>query len=207
MPNKFKVPDSEIKHFVLPELRGDIVGMKDEAKGYQTVEEIEAIQKKAFNQAVKKGHEKGLQQGLAEAAKLTNIFNFLQSPLKELDKQVESQLTELALLIAKLLLKKECEFDIEHIQKLIHDSLEYLPVKTRDIVVHLNAADIALLQKSEVNIDEQRWKYIADNSVRQGGCVIESSTSHIDASVETRVQQLVEQLNLPPRKVKKSEEK
>ncbi len=196
MSRRFEVPESDIKHFVMEELRGDIVGNADDAKGYQTTEEIERLQKKAFDSAVKKGHAKGLQQGLADASKLKNIFDFLQSPLDELDKQVESELTDLTLLIAKYLLKKECEFDAEHIQKLIHDSLEYLPVKTRDITVHLNAADVALFEKSDVDIKKQSWKYIVDNSVQQGGCIIESSTSHIDATVEARVQQLIDQLSL-----------
>ncbi len=200
MSRRFEVQESDIKHFVMQELQGDIVGMKDESKGYQTTEEIERLQKEAFNKAVKEGHEKGLQQGLQQgledSAKLKNIFNFLQSPLDELDKQVENELTDLALLIAKLLLKKECEVDAEHIQKLIHDSLEYLPVKTRDITVHLNAADVALFDKSDVDIKKQSWKHIVDNSVQQGGCIIESSTSHIDATVEARVQQLVDQLSV-----------
>jgi len=196
MSNKFEVSDNDIKHFILPELRGDIVGLKDEPKKYQTVEEIEALQKKAFNKAVKAGHEQGLKQGLAEANKLINMFNFLQQPLEDLDVQVEKQLTELAILIATLLLKKSCEFDVEHIQKLIHDSIEYLPIKTRDISVRLNPADIALFEKSEVDIKQQSWDYVSDKNVRQGGCIIESSTSHIDASIETRIQQLVEQLNL-----------
>jgi len=196
MPNKFEVPDNDIKHFIMPELRGDIVGLKDDPKKYQTTEEIEAIQKKAFNNAVKSGHDQGLKQGLAEASKLINMFNFLQSPLDDLDVAVEKQLTELTILIATLLLKKTCEFDVEHIQQLIHDSIEYLPIKTRDITVRLNPADIALFEKSDINIKEQTWGYAADKTVRQGGCIIESSTSHIDASVEARVEQLVEQLSL-----------
>ena len=34
-----------------------------------------------------------------------------------------------------------------------------------------------------------------DPAITQGGCKIDSDQSHIDASVETRVQQLVDQLN------------
>ncbi len=196
MSKLFNVSENDVQHYVLPELKGHIVGMQDAAIRPQTVEEIEALQKQAYDEAVVAGHAEGLKQGLQQANKLQNVFNFLQQPLQELDKQVEHQLADLAILLAKLLLQKESRVDEQHIQKLVHDSLEYLPIKSRDIQVRLNAADIALLNQAEINTDEQSWGCITDNTITPGGCIIESSTSHIDATVEARVQQLVDQLNL-----------
>ncbi len=196
MSKTINVSESEIKHYVAPELSGRIVGLKNEAVRPQTVEEIERLQKQAYDEAAKKGHADGFKQGLKETEKLKTIFNFLQQPLNDLDKQVEQQLTELALLIAKMLLQKESALDVQHIQNLVHESLEYLPVKSRDIQVRLNASDITLFEQADINLNEQTWQCVADNSVTPGGCIIESSTSHIDASVETRVQQLVDQLNM-----------
>jgi len=200
MSNRFKVSESDIQHYVPPELKGNIVGMQDEAIRPQTVEEIEALQKQAYDEAVKAGHAEGIKQGLQEmtnkARQLQKAFNFLQQPLNELDKQVEKQLTELAILLAEQLLQKESKLDAQHIQNLVHNSLEYLPVKSRDIQVRLNADDIALLNQAEIDTNEQSWNCVADNSVTPGGCIIESATSHIDATVETRVQQLVDQLSL-----------
>jgi len=200
MSNRFNVSDSDIQHYVAPELTGNIVGMQDEAIRPQTVEEIEALQKQAYEEAKQAGHAEGLKQGLQEmtnkANQLQKVFNFLKQPLNELDKEVEQQLTELAILLAQQLLQKESKLDAQHIQSLVHESLEYLPVKSRDIEVHLNPDDIALLQQAEIDINAQSWNCITDKSVTRGGCVIESATSHIDATVETRVQQLVDQLNL-----------
>jgi len=204
MSKPFKVPESEIKHYVPPELSGNIVGMNEEALRPQTVEEIEALQKQAYEEAVKEGYDAGLKKGLQEMsvkasklqATIQNMINFLQQPLKDLDKQVEYQLAELSILLANLLLQKESKLDAEHIQNLVHNSLEYLPVKSRDIQVRLNSEDIALLNQAEIDTNEQSWRYITDNTISPGGCIIESSASHIDATVETRVQQLVEQLSL-----------
>ena len=200
MSNRFKVSESDIQHYVPPELTGNIVGMQDEAIRPQTVEEIEALQKQAYDEAVKAGREDGLKQGLREmevkAKQLQNMFNFLQQPLNELDKEVEQQLTELAIMLSEKLLQKESKLDVQHIQNLVHESLEYLPAKSRDIQVRLNADDIALLTQAEIDIDRQSWSCVADNSITPGGCVIESNSSHIDATVETRVQQLVDQLSI-----------
>jgi len=200
MSKRLKVSESDIQHYVPPELTGNIVGMQDEAIRPQTVEEIEALQKQAYDEAVQAGHAEGLKQGLQEmtnkANQLQKVFNFLKHPLNELDKQVEQQLTELSILLAQQLLQKESKLDAQHIQSLVHESLEYLPVKSRDIQVHLNPDDIALLNQAEIDTDEQSWVCVADNKISPGGCVIESAASHIDATIETRLQQLVDQLNL-----------
>jgi flagellar assembly protein FliH len=99
-------------------------------------------------------------------------------------------------MLSEKLLQKESKLDVQHIQNLVHESLEYLPVKSRDIQVRLNADDIALLTQAEIDIDQQSWSCVADSSITPGGCVIESNSSHIDATVETRVQQLVDQLSI-----------
>ena len=197
MAKPFSTDAENIKHWVLPEVSGQVVGAKkDEALRPQTVEDIEAV----YEEGRQKGYEAGLSQARAEIEKVTRMFQFLQQPLHDMDEQVELQLTELAMTIARLLLKKECSEDGAHIQQLVHESLEFLPVQTRNIQVHLNPADIQLMKKAGVDPDEQDWKCVADASITQGGCKVDSEQSHIDASVETRIQQLVDQLNehLPP---------
>ena len=124
------------------------------------------------------------------------MFKFFQQPLEELDVEVEHQLADLAVLIAQQLFNKESSLDAQHIHNLVHESLDYLPVKARDVRVRLNPDDIALLNQAEINTSDQVWTCVADNTVSAGGCIIESDTSHIDATVETRIQQLVDQLNL-----------
>jgi len=196
MAKKFSVDEADIQHYVPPELSGHIVGMRDESLRPQTVEELEAIQQQAFEEGRQQGFEKGMTEAAARARQLESIFNFLQRPLDEMDQQVEHQLADLAVVLARSLLKKESSLDARHIDQLVHESIEYLPVKARDIRVRLNPADIALLNQADIDIHEQNWNCISDPSVSVGGCLIESDTSHVDASVETRVQQLVDQLNL-----------
>lgn len=200
MKKPYTISDDQVKHYIAPELRGRIVGLRDEMVRPQTVEEIEALQKLAYEEARQAGHAEGVKQGLQEvkqkANKLQAVINFLQQPLDDMDEEVEHQLTELTMLLAKQLLKKESSVDHQHIQNLLHESLQYLPLKSQDIRVRLNPADIELLKLGEVNLDEQSWKCVADTSVRAGGCIIESDRSVVDASVENRITQLMEQLGL-----------
>lgn len=118
----------------------------------------------------------------------------MEQPLEELDETVVNQLTEMTLTLMRLLLKKECATDPSYIQGVIQEALEFLPVKSREISVHLNPADLELLKHSGLDFDQEKSRYVADPSVTQGGCKVESDQSHIDATLETRVQQLVDQI-------------
>jgi len=191
MPKPFSTKEENIKHWVLPEVSGRLVGGDASASMRpQTVEDIEAV----FEEGRKKGYEAGFAEARAETAKISRILQFMQQPLHELDEEVEQQLTELAMTLARLLLKKECSEDVTHIQKLVHESLEFLPIQSRSIRVHLNPADVQLMKKAGVD-PQQEWKCVEDPKITQGGCKIDSDQSHVDATVETRVQQLFDQLS------------
>lgn len=207
MPKKYTVTDAEVQHYVPPELKGHIVGLRSDGLRPQTVEEIEEIQKQAFEEGKKQGYEAGHQQGYeemqvqvaefkAKAEQLQSVIDFMSQPLKQMDQEVEQQLADLATVLAKYLLKKDSSLEAEHIYSLVHESLEYLPVKARNVCVRLHPDDIALLNQAEIDINDQSWSCVADNKISAGGCMVESDTSHIDATVETRLQQLVEQLDM-----------
>lgn len=211
MTKKYTVSDADIKHYSPPHLTGRIVGKREESLRPQTVEEIEELQKQAFEEASQRGfkkgyddgHQKGHEEMLLEAeafkekAKhLIDMMEFLQHPLKQMDEEVEHQLSQLAVVLAKCLLKKDTAIDAEHIYKLVHDSLDYLPVKARDIRIRLHPDDIALLNQADFDTSDQSWQCVADSTITAGGCLIESDASHIDATLETRVQQLIEQMEL-----------
>ena len=211
MVKKYTVTDAEIRNYIAPELSGKIVGKRDDIVPLQTVEEIEALHKQAYQEGKQQGYDAGFQQGhdkgyaeMQEKAEefqeksrqLESILHFLEQPLKEMSQDVEHQLAELSVMLAKQLLKIESRTDPQHIFKLVEESLEYLPLKSRNVSVHLNQEDIALLNQAELDIENQSWTIVADNSVTAGGCKIESDASHIDSTVETRIEQLVEQMQL-----------
>ena len=195
MSKPFSVDEDQIKHYVLPEVTGDIVGLGREAIKPQTVEDIEALQQQAYQEGLEQGRKDGLVEIQAEARKLAGMFNFFSKPLQTLDEEVEQQLTQLALEVARQVIKKECETGAETIQSVIHEALEFLPVSARNVRIRVNPKDHQLLQQGDISAEQQDWNLIADGKVSRGGCLVESDSSHIDASLETRVQQIIERLS------------
>ncbi len=199
----FHVDDDNIKHWVLPEVHGNIVGESGEAVIPQTVEDIEALHKQVYEEALQKGREEGLKQGReegladmqAKAKQLEQMFNYFEHPLQTLDQDIDRQLTELALSVSRLVIKKATVADAEHIQNLVHEAISFLPVNSRNISVRLNTFDRQLLEQAGVDTEAQDWACISDDSITQGGCIIESASSHIDATLEKRLAEVFEQLS------------
>lgn len=195
MAKPYSANEKDIKHWLLPEISGNIVGLTSrENKKPQTVEEIQVLQKQAYEEGRQEGMQKGMAEMQVKAKQLVNVFNFMARPLQQLDADVEKELAQFALTIASMLLKKECSVDAEHINTLIHETLEYLPLNSRNVRVKLNPSDISLLTQAGVELKTPDWMGVADKAVTQGGCVIESDTSQIDATVETRIQQIFDQI-------------
>ena len=195
MTKPFSANDKDIKHWLMPEISGNIVGLNSrDNKKPQTVEEIQALQKQAFEEGRQEGIQKGMADMQAKSKQLVNVFNFMARPLQQLDADMEKELAQFALTIASMLLKKECSVGAEHIHTLIHETLEYLPINSRNVRIKLNPADISLLTQSGVELKAPEWVCVADKVVTQGGCVIESDTSQIDATVEARIQQIFDQI-------------
>lgn len=54
--------DPQVKHWIMPEVTGHILGAENTVKGPQTVEDIEALQKQAWEEGRKDGYEAGMEQ-------------------------------------------------------------------------------------------------------------------------------------------------
>lgn len=200
-----------------------------------TAEEIEAMQKQAYDEAYaqgmqegleaghregqEKGHTEGLEQGHKEGHesgyaaghaegleagraemeatrdRFTALIDCLDAPLAEMDEQVEHELVELVIAIARQLIRRELNTQPEQITSLIRDALKLLPASTRRVTLHLNPADIERTRAS-LQADENlpRWKIAESSEITPGGCQITTENSFMDATVEKRLATAISQL-------------
>lgn len=180
---------------------------------FLTVEKIEEIQKHAHDEAYEKAYKEAYDKGIKDSEKfleeqlqaersqlkenaiqLQQCLNTLSQPLKDIDTDVEQQLTDIVFYFCKNLLGHELSTDHTHILKLIQKSITSLPLAQRNIVVKLNPTDQQLLKEGGVDIAEQDWKVEADEDVAVGGCVINTESSSVDLGIENRIKKLTSQL-------------
>ena len=120
------------------------------------------------------------------------LVSSLDTPLKQLDDQVERELVELVISMVRQLVRREVKADPGHIIGVVREALSILPVSSRNIRVLLHPEDAVLVhQIYEFSETELGWKIVEDPVLARGGCRILTDTSQVDATLESRLATLV----------------
>jgi flagellar assembly protein FliH len=168
------------------------------AKGVNVMH-LSIVEREAWQHGYKDGHLEGVRKGEAELAKriaevdvklaaLDAIIGTLARPLEQLDAEVETELTRLALAVAKHLVRRELKIEPAQIIGIIRHTVALLPLASRNIKVHLHPDDAAVVREKLARPQgEQEWQLTEDPLMARGGCRVTSDNSSIDARFETAV--------------------
>ncbi len=169
-----------------------------------TVEEIEAVQKQAYDEAFAQGEKAGFQQGYEaglkkgyeekvhllhkQSAELVSLLEALNEPFKALDEEVEKELITLVIGIATQLIRREIKMDPGQVVAAVREAIKVLPLSSQKISLHLHPEDVELV-RSVLSLDEMSpaWAVVEDPLITRGGCKVNTDLSHIDATVENRL--------------------
>jgi flagellar assembly protein FliH len=161
--------------------------------------DLDAIEREAWDKGYAEGREAGLaaaaqeqQSGQAEIDRrvqhLGSILEFMARPIAEVDDQVQRQLAMLAGAIARQVVRREIRIQPDDIIGVIRDTVSLLPVTAREVRVHLNPEDAALVRSRLAEATSERaWSITEDPILPRGGCRVTSENSTIDAQVEQRL--------------------
>ncbi|HLS82570.1 MAG TPA: flagellar assembly protein FliH [Steroidobacter sp.] len=166
----------------------------------KTVEELEEVERRAYAEAYAKGRQEGLaaahkemqkiiEQLTSQVARLDSVCASLALPLEEMDEQVERELMQLAVTIARQLVRRELRADPAQVIAVVRETVGLLPAAARDVRVHLHPEDAAVVRErlaSPVG-SERAWSIVEDPVLTRGGCRVSTDTANIDARLETRL--------------------
>lgn len=161
-----------------------------------TAEEIEAIQKQAYDEAFAQGYQEGMERAQAEARtklqvqgkRLEELMAALAHPFEQLDQQVEQELVALVIAMVRQFVRREIKSDPGQIVAVVREAMAALPVAARNIAIHLHPEDAAQVREAlTVAEGERPWRVVEDLAQTRGGCRVTTETSHVDASLETRL--------------------
>ncbi|MEM8983223.1 MAG: FliH/SctL family protein [Pseudomonadota bacterium] len=145
----------------------------------------------------------GYADGKAEAdretadlrACLNEIIDCMTAPLAELSDDVEAALVDLALRIARQVVRRELQTDRAHVLVIAREALAALPINARQIRMSLHPDDALLLRESLAESDgTPQWTLVEDPLMTRGGVRVQSERSVVDASVEKRLNNIIENL-------------
>ncbi|MQA42847.1 flagellar assembly protein FliH [Rugamonas aquatica] len=166
---------------------------------YPTVEELEAIREEARQDGYQEGHAAGHADAI-EAGKLVTAeelehvraiaANFTSS-LHDADQLIANDVLELALQLAKGMLKNALQVKPELILPIVRDAIEYLPVLQQPALLVLHPDDAAVVRAGiGEELDKGGWRVVEDPQVGRGGCKVDTASNQIDATAAARWQRL-----------------
>ena len=161
-----------------------------------TASELEEI----HNQARREGFEQGLNEGrdagreeYAQGLRLLDTaMRRLARPFEELDESVEQQLAQLAMLVARQLVRRELKTDPAQVIGVVREALAALPVAARDVRLAVNPEDAEMIRDVlSLHDCEHAIRIVEDPVQSRGGCRVLTETSQIDATVESRLNAVI----------------
>ncbi len=193
----------------------DVTVLEDEvdSAAHMTLAEIEVIREQAYEEGFTKGREdgkvfgekegeqKGLQQGLEKAqqkitdqmALLQLAIDSLQDPLEQQRQKITELLVEMVEHVSAAVIDFEVKANPEIVVKAFSKALEILPKQADEVTININPADRDLIEDA-ISRKNSHWQVVPDDDISQGGCTIKTGASLIDFQLDSRFQDVVEEL-------------
>ncbi|MFP0196556.1 MULTISPECIES: flagellar assembly protein FliH [Pseudomonas] len=170
-----------------------------------TLEELESIRQEAYNEGFAIGEKEGFHSATlkvrqeaegvltAKVESLEQLMGHLFEPIAEQDTQIEKSLVNLVQHIARQVIQRELAIDSTQIEHVMRDALKLLPLGVGNVRLYVNPQDFEQV-KALRERHEETWRIVEDETLLPGGCRVETDHSRIDASIETRVSQVMAKL-------------
>ena len=152
-------------------------------------EEAEIIKKSAFEE----GYNKGLENAKDDIETLRkDIVGFMKAP-KEVFEYIAPDILEISVDIAKKIIKKEVESVPQVPINTIVDVLKTVSKSEPKINIRVKPQAVQFIKDTLPNITyqygiEANINIVADPSIEEGGCVLQTNNGIVDASIDTQLE-------------------
>ena len=161
-----------------------------------------AMEGRASAPAHDESYRQGLDQGRREAqaaleaerAALKELTAGLSRLLQEFEEGLANDVLSMSLELAKLILRQSVKVKPEVVLPALREAISSLPSMDAQTTVRLHPADAQLLRKvaeSDQTLLVLPWKIAEDAQIERGGCVLETATTEVDATLETRWRRVI----------------
>lgn len=159
----------------------------------------EEARQQGYADGLQQGHAAGLQTGRAEAAqeamRLAQIASAFSSEVARADETVADDMLNLALDLAKAMLKAALKVRPELVLPIVGEAIRYLPSVQQPALLVLNPQDTDIVRcHMKDELDKAGWRIAEDVQMERGGCRVETASNQVDASAPVRWQRIADAL-------------
>lgn len=168
-----------------------------------------------YKEAREQGYENGLEQGRADGwregmatalaevlprftAELSRMAASIEEAVERYWVEAETGLRDLSVEIAQRLLKSELSQRPEAILSVVSDALQRVP-NAGNVRIRLSLSDYPIAQEHEAELRAAvdgitQLEILPNHAMLPGGCVVESGTGVVDATLDGQIAQIVSEL-------------
>jgi flagellar assembly protein FliH len=132
---------------------------------------------------------------------MARVLDELRGRFAELESDGAEQVLQLALAIARQVVRREVEVDASTVMPALREAVASVIDQQTHPRVHLNPADLEHLRVDlEADGLLKGCRFVPDASVQRGGCRVETAHSDVDATIESRWQRVLAAVGIDPRR-------
>jgi flagellar assembly protein FliH len=150
--------------------------------------ELARVREEAYRQGVAAGRQEAADHAQAERAALKSLSVAFQEMMQEFEQGLAGDVLSMSLELTKLIVREAIRVKPDLVLSVVRQAVSSLNGLDGNTVIHLHAADAALLREvaREDPLAKLPWKIADDVRMERGGCRIETASSEVDATLETR---------------------
>jgi flagellar assembly protein FliH len=165
-------------------------------------ETVERAARAQLEQVREQAYLDGLQTGRQEARALAEqqrgevqaLIAGVNELMQDFEQTLAGDVLSISLELTKLILRQAVRVNPDVVLPVVREAIANLPGLTEPTVIVLNPADAAVLRKfadGEPALAALPWKIVEDVQVERGGCRLETPSTEIDATLETRWRRVI----------------
>jgi flagellar assembly protein FliH len=167
--------------------------------------EAEAKVLEAYEEGLRRGEEAGRKAFLDAAGRAAETLSAAGEEMRAAREafltELEDRLIEVNRAVLARVLRRECQTDPSVMRRLLREVLLTLSGQER-VKILVNPGDFDALNREAIGyLDEfdeiPRKEIVPDPGVESGGCMVETETLHVDASVQAQLDRILDAIDEP----------
>lgn len=160
-----------------------------------TADQIQHLQQQAYQEGFAAGMKDGRAESHVIAQRMQSMLGALHHAMSQFEEAMAQEIMDLALDIARQMVRASLQIEPALVLAVVREAIQNLPQAYQRPTLMVNPEDAQLVRDLLTQeYQGEVWRIIEDPHMERGGCRIETSTSEIDARIESRWQRIVSAL-------------
>lgn len=159
--------------------------------------EIERAREQAYREGMDAGRREAAAALQRECDDMRALVEGLNELLENMEQRLANEVLSISLELAKLIVRAGVRVKPELVLPVVQDAVASLPGVGEPVTLLLNPADAGLLRalaQGDPSFPALPWTIMEDLHIERGGCKLETPSTEVDGTLETRWRRVIANL-------------